>query len=358
MIHLASPIITSEEIDAVTGVLRSGFLAQGREVASFEQEFADQLSAGNAVAVANGTLALVLALQALDVGPGDEVIVPSFTFAATANAVALVGAIPVFADIEPDTFCIDPADAATLINHRTKAVIAVHLYGHVADMETLQELAHSHDLYLIEDAAQAHGASRSGAPVGALSDLSTYSFYPTKNMTTGEGGMVTARDAELAAAVALLRNHGMDKRYHHDRVGMNARMTDIAAAIGRVQLAKLQDWNQRRRTIAAIYDLHLAGTVEIPRLAAGVHHVYHQYTVRTERRDHFTAVCDREGIGYGIYYPIPCHRQPAFADHAPDRLLPETDRAANEVVSLPIRPDLTDAEVDRIVETIVTGGKE
>ncbi|MDJ0925027.1 MAG: DegT/DnrJ/EryC1/StrS family aminotransferase [Acidimicrobiia bacterium] len=357
MIHLAAPLIGDEEIDAVTHVLLSGHIAQGQQVALFENEFVEVLGTGTAVAVANGTLAIVLALQALDLEPGSEVIVPSFTFAATANAVVLAGAVPVFADIEPESFCIDPEHAATLVTGRTRAIIAVHLYGHMASMERLAELAAGNDLYLIEDAAQAHGAHRNGLPVGALSDLATYSFYPTKNMTTGEGGMVTSRNADLARAVSLLRNHGMERRYHHDRVGMNARMTDISAAIGRTQLRKLEGWNEQRRKIAATYDRHLPSAVDVPLVADDVSHVYHQYTIRTERRDHLIAVCEASGVGYGIYYPIPCHRQPAFARYARGSTLKTSDLAADEVLSIPIRPDLADNEVERVIDAITEGCK-
>jgi dTDP-4-amino-4,6-dideoxygalactose transaminase len=356
MIHLASPIIGEEEIDAVVAVMRSGMLAQGAEVAAFEDEFAATLHTGPAAAVNNGTTALIVALQAAGVKPGDEVIVPSFTFAATANAVALIGATPIFADIDPVTFCIDPQHAASLINGRTRAIIAVHLYGHMAPMRQLSELTEDHNRSLIEDAAQAHGAMRDGLPVGALADLATYSFYPTKNMTTGEGGMVTGNNPDLIARVKLLRNHGMEQRYHHDMVGTNARMTDMAAAIGRAQLRKVAAWNERRREIAAVYDLHLAGVVQTPQLAPATTHVYHQYTIRSEDRDAIIASCQERGVGYGIYYPIPCHRQQAFRNGTvPD--LPETDRAAEEVLSLPIRPDLKESEIERVIDAVTQGVK-
>ncbi|MCP3994483.1 MAG: DegT/DnrJ/EryC1/StrS family aminotransferase [bacterium] len=357
MIHLAAPLIGEEEIEAVTRVMRSGMLAQGKEVAAFEDEFAAQFDAGHAAAVSNGTIALVVALQAVGVKPGDEVIVPSFTFAATANAVALIGATPVFADIDADTFCIDTGHAASLINDRTRALIAVHLYGHMAAMDKLSSVASANGLALIEDAAQAHGATRDGSPVGAHSDLSTYSFYPTKNMTTGEGGMVTGHDPDLVARVKLLRNHGMEQRYHHDSIGTNARMTDISAAIGRAQLRKVAKWNERRREIASVYNLHLAGAVTTPRVAANTEHVYHQYTVRSDNRDKLVTSCEEAGVGYGIYYPIPCHRQRAFADHARRNELVETDRAAAEVLSLPIRPNLTDSEIESVIDAITKGAK-
>lgn len=355
MIHLASPIIGEEEVTAVTRVLRSGMLAQGPEVAAFEQEFADQFDTGNAIAVSNGTLAIALALQAVGIEPGDEVIVPSFTFAATANAVVLTGGVPVFADCERASFCIDPAHVASLISPRTRAIVAVHLYGHMAAMSELAALADTHGLHLIEDAAQAHGAMRDGLPVGALSDMSTYSFYPTKNMTTGEGGMVTSRNPELAETIRLLRNHGMEKRYHHERIGMNARMTDIGAAIGRVQLRNLGEWNRRRREIAATYDKQLVGIVTTPEAPTSVHHVYHQYTIRTGRRDHVVAACSKAKIGCGIYYPIPCHRQSAFTEFVGSEPLPETDTAAAEVLSIPVRPDLTETEITSVINAIVEG---
>ncbi len=357
MIHLASPIIGDAEVGAVTRVMRSGMLAQGNEVAAFEEEFAGKFDAGSAAAVSNGTTALVVALQAAGVGSGDEVIVPSFTFAATANAVALLGARPVFADIELDTFCMNPTHAATLAGPKTRAIIPVHLYGHMARMTELRRLADEHSLSLIEDAAQAHGARSGGRAVGALGSMSTYSFYPTKNMTTGEGGMVTSHDRELIARIKLLRNHGMEQRYHHDMVGSNARMTDMAAAIGRVQLTRMEGWNKRRREIAALYDLHLAGIVDIPTAASGVEHVYHQYTIRTANRDAVIAGCSAAGVGYGIYYPIPCHRQAAFAEFAGIADLPATDRAADEVLSIPIRPDLTEQEIEQVIDAVTKGAK-
>jgi dTDP-4-amino-4,6-dideoxygalactose transaminase len=356
MIHQASPIIGTEEIEAVVSVMRSGMLAQGAQVAEFETEFAAAFDAEDAAAVSNGTMALVVALQAVGVQPGDEVIVPSFTFAATANAVALLGAVPVFADIDAETYCIEATEVEALISERTRGVIAVHLYGHMAPMKALAEIGRTYDLFLIEDAAQAHGAKRDGLPVGSLSDLSAYSFYPTKNMTTGEGGMVTGT-GDLIEKVRLLRNHGMAQRYHHDIIGTNARMTDLGAAIGRVQLGKLAGWNERRREIAAAYDLHLAGVVKTPTVAPDTVHVYHQYTIRSSRRDNIIESCREAEIGFGIYYPIPCHRQAAFRQYATGRELPTTDRVAEEVLSLPMRPDLTDNEIERVIDAVNKGAK-
>lgn len=357
MIHQSSPLITEEEIAAVAGVMRSGMLAQGAEVAAFEDEFASAFDTGHAAAVSNGTTALVVALQAIGVGAGDEVIVPSFTFAATANAVALFGARPVFADIDDATLNIDPDHVKTLLTDNTRAIIAVHLYGQMAPMSQLRDIAGPNGIRLIEDAAQAHGAQRDGLAVGALSDLATYSFYPTKNMTTGEGGMVTGHDPDLIEAVKLYRNHGMAERYHHDVIGSNARMTDIAAAIGRVQLRKLPGWNERRREIAARYDELLAGAVRTPEVADGALHVYHQYTIRSDQRDAIAAICSDSGVGHGIYYPIPCHRQKSFRKFAGAEDLPVTDRAAKQVLSLPMRPTLTEAEIESVTEAVTRGAQ-
>jgi perosamine synthetase len=357
MIHLASPLISDDEIEAVVRVMKSGQLAQGPEVTAFEHEFAAAFDQGQAVAVSNGTDALIMAFRALGIGPGDEVIVPSFTFAATANAVVLTGAQPVFADVDPRTFCVMPEHISPLVTPATKAIVAVHLYGQMAPMRQVSELARSRGIHLIEDAAQAHGARRDGEPVGRWSDVSTYSFFPTKNMTTGEGGMVTTRSPELAAEVRLLRNHGMETRYYHEKIGTNARMTDLGAAIGRAQLRKVTGWNRRRREIAAYYDEHLGRVVDTPYVAPGAEHVYHQYTIRTERRDRIIAACEDAGVGYGIYYPIPCHRQASFRGFFTGSALANTDEAAEQVLSIPIRPDLADGEIDRVVATIRTGGR-
>ncbi len=278
----AAPMIGAEERAAVDRVLASGRLAMGPEVAAFEQEFATLVAGRPCVAVNSGTSALHLALLALGIGPGDEVIVPSFTFAATANAVALAGASPVFADIDPASFCLDPAAADAAVTPRTAAIMPVHLYGHPADTVRLEEVARRHGLAVVEDAAQAHAASDDGRPVGSLGAAAAFSFYPTKNMTTGEGGMVVCADESVARQVRLLRNQGMERRYANEVVGFNLRMTDIAAAIGRVQLTRLGDWTERRRSTAAHYDMALTG-VRTPTVRAGAHHVYHQYTVRLAR---------------------------------------------------------------------------
>jgi perosamine synthetase len=349
VIPAAKPLIGDEERAAVDRVLASGMIAQGPEVEAFEHEFAAFVGGGReCVAVNSGTSALHLGLLAAGVGPGDEVIVPSFTFAATGNAVALTGASPVFVDIEPATFNLDPAATEAAITSRTAAIMPVHLYGHPAAMDRFEAIAQRHGLLLAEDAAQAHGASLHGRNVGSMSRVAAFSFYPTKNMTTGEGGMIVTDDADVARTARLLRNQGMEQRYRNEVVGFNTRMTDIAAAIGRVQLEKLPGWTEQRQRNAAVLDLELRGVVT-PTVAEGATHVYHQYTVRAEDRDDLTARLTDHGVGFGIYYPTPTHRLPSF-DLALD--LPETERAAAEVVSLPIHPSLSEDDLRGIIVAV------
>ncbi|MET0302440.1 MAG: DegT/DnrJ/EryC1/StrS family aminotransferase [Microbacteriaceae bacterium] len=350
----AKPIIGDEERAAVDRVLLSGMVAQGPEVAAFEAEFAEHfVDSRPTVAVNSGTAGLHLGLLAAGVGPGDEVIVPSFTFAATGNSVALTGATPVFADIEPHQFTLDPAAVEAAITPRTKGILPVHLYGHPAHLRELSAIAEKHGIELYEDAAQAHGAALDGRPVGTWGRFTMFSLYPTKNMTSGEGGMVTCDDAELARQVKLLRNQGMEQQYRNEVIGFNARMTDIHAAIGRVQLTKVDAWTEKRRANAAFLDANLSGVV-VPPVADGAHHVYHQYTVRVaDDRDGFVAALKEEhGVGSGVYYPIPNHRLPSLAPYAPGLELHETERAAAEVVSLPVHPSLTDSDLERIVAAV------
>jgi perosamine synthetase len=243
-------------------VLRSGMIAQGPEVAAFEREFADALVGGRTtVAVSSGTTGLHLGLLAAGVGPGDEVIVPSFTFAATANSVALTGAMPVFADIEPDYFGLAPAAVEAVITGRTVGIMPVHLYGHPADLTGLSAVAEKHGLKMFEDAAQAHGATWQGVTVGSFGEFAMFSLYPTKNITSVEGGMVSCASDEIARTLRLLRNQGMERRYENEIIGFNARMTDVHAAIGRVQLAKLPGWTEKRRANARFLDRHLEGVI-------------------------------------------------------------------------------------------------
>jgi perosamine synthetase len=354
LIPPAKPIVGDEERAAVDRVLQSGMIAQGPEVAAFEAEFGEQLVEGRTcVAVNSGTAGLHLGLLAAGVGPGDEVIVPSFTFAATGNSVALTGATPVFADIEPDQFTLDVDSVRASITDRTKAIMPVHLYGHPAHMAELTALAQEHGVAIYEDAAQAHGASLDGQLVGSFGDFAMFSLYPTKNMTSGEGGIVSCANDEIARNVRLLRNQGMEKQYANEVIGFNARMTDIHAAIGRVQLKKVGSWTEQRQRNAAFLDANLEGVVTPP-VAEGAKHVYHQYTIRVpEDRDGFVlALREQHGVGSGVYYPIPNHRLESLAPYAPGLDLPETERAAREVISLPVHPSLNEADLDRIVTAV------
>ncbi len=350
MIPAAKPLIGAEEREAVDRVLQSGMLAQGPEVAAFESEFSAIVGNRHCIAVNSGTSGLHMALEALGLDTGDEVIVPSFTFAATANSVALTGATPVFVDIDPRTFNIDPKAIEAAITPKTKAIQPVHLYGQTAAMKEIMDIARRHNLLVVEDAAQAHLASLDGTPAGAFGDAGVFSFYPTKNMTSGEGGMITTANDETARQSRLLRNQGMEKRYENEIVGFNTRMTDIHAAIGRVQLRKLSKWTEQRRANAKFFDENLKGVV-VPYVAPGAVHVYHQYTIRVvgHDRDAFGAEMTKRGVGNGVYYPIPVHRLPSFG-HTFD--LPNTTSAANEVLSIPVHPALSESDLETIVSVI------
>ena len=359
MIPAARPIIGEEERAAVDRVLASGMVAQGPEVAAFEKEFAEQLVGGRTcVAVNSGTSGLHLGLLAAGIGAGDEVIVPSFTFAATANAVALTGATPVFADISADTFNLDPESVREAVTDRTAAVMPVHLYGHPADMDALAAVSAEFGIQLFEDAAQAHGATYGGAPVGSFGVFGMFSLYPTKNMTSGEGGMVSVGDAEVERLMRLYRNQGMERQYHNELVGFNTRMTDIHAAIGREQLKKVDAWTQARQDNAAFLSANLEG-VTTPPVAEGAVHVYHQYTVRVpEDRDGLAAALKEQfNVGSGMFYPVPNHQLKPFAGTTDDADLPETMKAAAECLSLPVHPSLSQADLERIVEGVNTLAK-
>lgn len=355
-IPIAHPLLGAEETDAVAEVLASGMIAQGPKTAAFEQEFAAYCGVSHAVAVNSGTAALHSALRAAGVGPGDEVIVPAFTFFATASSVLMCGAKPVFADVDPATATIDPASVAGLVTPRTKAVIGVHLYGQPCDAGAIRDICDEKDLIFIEDAAQAHGATYQGRKTGSLGDLGCFSFYATKNMATGEGGMVTTPSDDYEARLRRVSNHGQSDKYLHTELGYNYRMTDIAAAIGRVQLKKLDGFNRRRQETAAYYDGHIrAPGILTPQVASGRTSVYHQYVLRVTEdaplsRDALMAHLREHGIGCAVHYPVALSRQPVFAGlHAS---CPVAESLAASVFSIPVHPSVTDEERAYICETI------
>jgi len=350
IIPVAKPIIGEEEREAVDRVLRSGNLAQGLEVEAFEGEFSSLVSKNYCIAVNSGTSGLHIALIAAGIGPGDEVIVPSFTFAATANSVALTGAKPVFVDIDPRTFNINPTAIEAAITSRTRAIQVVHLYGQPASMKEIMTISTRYQLLVFEDAAQAHFASFDQKPVGTFGETGVFSFYPTKNMTSGEGGMITTASQDIARRCRMLRNQGMETRYANEIIGLNNRMTDLHAAIGRIQLTKLAKWTAQRRSNAQFFDENLTSVV-IPYVAPSAFHVYHQYTIRIEgqSRDDFLAEMNKRGIGCGVYYPKAVHRLPSYNEGGD---LPETERACSEVISIPVHPSLTEQELEKIVTVI------
>ena len=362
-IPAARPLIGAEERAAVDAVLAGGMVVQGPQVAAFEEEFSARVVGGaHCVAVNSGTSAQHLAALAAGAGADRraEVIVPSFTFAATANSVAITGARPVFADIDPVTFTLDPASVEAAVTERTIAIEVVHLYGLPANMPEILDIARRHGLAVWEDCAQAHAAAIDDKPVGTFGAWGSFSFYPTKNMTSLEGGMVATADAGLARRVRLLRNQGMERQYANEVVGLNNRMTDVAAAVGRVQLTKLAGWTAARRANAAVLDAGLAGApgVVTPHVPHGYTHVYHQYTIRLEgasaaERDEVAKVLREQWrVGTGVYYPIPNHRLPSLAPYAPGVDLPGTERAARECLSLPVHPSLSEADLERIVRAV------
>jgi perosamine synthetase len=353
MIPVARPDIGDEEVEAVTAVLRSGMLAGGKRVVELEERWAEFIGTRHAIAVSNGTIALMAIFEALALGPGDEVITVGHTFNATVSSILFTGATPVFVDIEADTYVIDAARIEAAITPRTKAICPVHLFGLPADMAMIQAIADRHGLAVVEDACQAHGAEFRGRKVGSFGP-SAFSLYGTKNMTTGEGGLITTDDDRLADWIRLYRNQGMRERYHHEILGYNFRLTDIAAAIGLVQMDKLARNTARRQAIAARYDAGFADLpIGTPVTPEGRVHVFHQYTIDVgERRDEIIAGLTAAGIGTGIYYPIPVHRQPYVLERGIHADLPITDRAAARTLSLPMYPGLAEAEQDEVIAAV------
>lgn len=354
MIPIAKPLIGDEEKKAVLDVLGSGVIAQGKRVDEFEKAFAAYCGVKYAVASSNGTTALHLALMAAGIKEGDEVITTPFSFIATANAILFCGAKPVFADIDEKTFNIDPESVKKKITRRTKAIEPVHLFGQPCDMKALMEIAEDKKLTVIEDACQAHGAETGGKKVGSIGKAGAFSFYPTKNMTTSEGGMITTDDERVTEMARIYRNHGQVERYKHSYIGYNFRMTDIQAAIGIEQLKKLEGFTKKRIENAAYLDEKLAGVKGLvtPYVAKGVRHVYHQYTIMVDKRDEVVKKLNESGVGTGVYYPICINEQVFYKGLKYKADTPVASEAAKRVVSLPIHPGIGKEELDFIAEKV------
>ena len=346
-------MIGEEEKRAVLEVLDSGILAQGPRVGAFEEAFAEMIGVKHAVATSSGTTALHAALLAHQIGTGDEVITSTFSFIASANSILYTGARPIFVDIEPKTFNLDPGKIEGAITPRTKAIMPVHLFGLPAPMDAITAIAKKHGLAVIEDACQGHGAEYQGKRVGSFG-TGAFSLYATKNITSAEGGMITTDDDAIAESCRVIRQHGMRRRYYHDELGFNFRMTDIHAAIGLAQLAKLEQMNQTRNANAEYLSQSLRG-VSPPYVPTGSKHVFHQYTVRVPagRRDALLDHLKERGVGTGVYYPVPIHQQTFYTQQLGyNQHLPESERAATEVLSLPVHPALSQSDLEAIVAAV------
>jgi perosamine synthetase len=355
MISIAKPIIGKDEEEAILEVIASGQLVQGPKVREFEARFAELCGVEHAVATSSGTTALHIAMLAHQIGPSDEVITSPFSFIASANCVLYVGAHPVFVDIEPDFFTIDPAKVEERITKNTKAIIPVHLYGQSCDMDAIVEIAQKHNLAIIEDACQAHGATYKGRPIGSFG-TACYSLYATKNITTIEGGMLVTNDPQIAERARLIRSHGSPRTYEHVMLGYNMRLTDLLAAIGLVQLKKLSEWNSIRRANAAYLTANLSKIkgVVTPKVRDHAEHVFHQYTIRIPDRDNSAQKLREKGVGVGIHYPTPIHKQPLYQQLGYSDVLPIAEAASREVLSLPIHPSLTKDDLDSIIQAVAS----
>jgi perosamine synthetase len=355
-IPIAKPQLGDEEKQAVLDVIDSGHLTQGRVVAELEAAFAHWCGVLYAVSVSSGTAALHVAFAAHGIGPGDEVITSPFTFVATANAALFVGARPVFADIEPETFCLDPERVEAAINPRTRAIVPVHLYGHPARMPELRDIAYRHRLLLIEDACQAHGAQIANQMVGGMGDSGVFSLYPTKHIAAGEGGLITTNDARIAECARLLRNQGAEERYWYKILGYNFRLSDLHAAVGLAQLRKVDRFIEDRRRNAAQLTERLCGLEQIttPMERSRYRHVYHQYVIRVRGgRSDLPRYLESRGIGTAVHYPMPLHQTPLYRELGYAQVhLPTAEMVATEVLSLPIHSGVRPADIDYIADVL------
>jgi len=345
---------------AVQRVLESGYYILGPELQKFEREFAQFVGVEYSLGCASGTEAIYLALAACDITAGDEVLVVAHTAVPTISAISMTGATPVFVDIHADTYLMDTSLLEAKITKHTKAIIPVHIYGQMVDMEAILKIAAKHDLAVIEDVAQATGATYRGATAGSLGDMGAFSFYPSKNLGAfGDAGAVTTKSKALYEKLTMLRNYGQSKRYHHDLIGINSRLDEIQAAILSAQLPFVPEWNQRRMEIANRYDKGLAEVVDIPAPAAGCDHVYHLYVIQVDERDQLQAHLADRGVGTLIHYPIPAHLQKAYAFMGYKKGdLPASERIAGRILSLPMFPELTDNQIDYVIGAIREFQKE
>jgi dTDP-4-amino-4,6-dideoxygalactose transaminase len=354
MIPVSKPFIGEAEKQAVLEVLESGMLVQGTRAAKLEEKFASICGTAYAIATSSGTTALHVALLAHGIGPGDEVITTPFTFMASVNVILYVGARPVFVDVEESTFNINPALIEAAITPKTRAILPVHLYGYPCNMEAITRIAEKHGLVVIEDACQAIGAKFHEQPVGSFG-TGCFSLYATKNIMAGEGGMITTNDETIAQRSKMIRNHGMQRRYYHDMLGYNFRISDLHAAIGVVQIDRLGEFTEARKANAAFLNAHLT-SVKTPQVCQGYDHVWHQYTIRVDSgrdRDAAVKMLNEAGIGTGIFYPVPAYQQAHLVAGGYGELyLPVTERLVKEVISLPVHPQLSQADLETIVEGV------
>jgi len=345
------------EMDAaIQRVLDSGYFIMGPELKALEDEVAAFLDVEHAVGCASGTDALQIALMAHDIGPGDEVITTAFTFVATVEVIALLGATPVYVDIDPDSYTLDPEAVEAAITENTRAILPVHLFGQCARTEALTEIAERHNLVVIEDTAQAIGATRHGGYAGTFGDVGCISFFPSKNLGAyGDGGMMVTRNGELAEKLRMISKHGSRVKYQHETLGVNSRLDALQAAILRVKLPHLEDWNGRRRQIAAHYRTGIqASEVTLPRTLDGNTHVYHQFSIQVPDRDDLRSALQDRGIPTAIHYPIPLHQQPAFREIGRNLGLAVSEQVAAHIISLPIYPEMPPADRETVIDAINT----
>lgn len=350
-INLSEMYVDAEIKKAVNDVLDSKRYIKGEQLRLFEEEFAAFCGADYGIGVSSGTSGVLLTMMALGIKANDEVIVPSHTFIATVSPAKFLGATPVYVDIDPVTYTMDPENLESAISEKTKAIIVVHLYGHPADMDKIMAIGKKHGIPVIEDACQSHAAEYKGKRTGSLGDMAVFSFFPSKSMTVaGDGGMVLTSNKELANKMSMLRDHGRTDKYLHEMLGLNLRLSEIPAAIGRVQLKHLSEWAETRRRVAAKYNFLLDGIVEIPVERDWAKHAYYVYTIQVDNRDDLREHLDKNGISSGIYYPVPVHRQPCM--EAGECSLPVTDACVGRIISLPMHPQITDNQIEFVAEKV------